>query len=489
MSGKLDFKKLNSLALAQAENVVSHYVPSGKLVNREWVARNPNRNDASAGSFSVNVDTGVWCDFATDDKGGDLVSYVAYVQRLGQGDAYKTLAHFLGVGDEPLGDFQHTDTKIHTPPKANKEPTFTPIYPPPPEAAKSCPSSFPQFGKATQYWDYKSASGGLLMRVCRFDRITSSGERAKEYRPVVYGKGKAKSIDRTGWHWRQLQDKRPLYGLDVLANLPAPAPVILVEGEKACDAARLLFPARACVTWSGGSKAIGKTDFAPLAGREIWYWPDNDQAGVKSVEVLRAALAAIDVKAYRVFDLTAFTHFAPGEVGQLIEVASVWPEKADAYDAAVGGWNTQHFAALELRGALLLSLERETQPAIPAPTPTEEAPADETPSGAAFGFKVDDSGVWSYDPKAEKYRCICARLDVLARSRDGNGSGQNWGLLVGFKDYDGIEKQWNIPMKLFATDGGAEVVRGLLDRGLHINSHRESKRKVLDYLQATQPKD
>lgn len=484
MSKKLDFKKINSLALAQAENVVSHYAPNGKLVNREWVAVNPNRNDSSAGSFSVNVDTGVWCDFATDDKGGDLVSYVAYVQRLTQGDAYKALAHFLGVSDEPLGDVQRTNTAKPTPPKVNKEPTFTPIYPPPPEAGKACPYSFPQFGKATQYWDYKNAAGVLLMRVCRFDRTTSSGERAKEYRPVVYGKGKAKNIDRTGWHFRQLPDSRPLYGLDIFASLPAAAPVVLVEGEKACDAARLLFPVRPCMTWSGGSKALSKTDFSPLAGRVVWYWPDNDQAGAKSVEALRAVLAAIGVIAFHVFDLTAFTRFAPGEAGQLIEGASEWPEKADAFDAAKLGWTAQHFAALELRGALLLSQEPKKQPAIPTPTPTAETPADETPRGAAFGFKVDDSGVWLYDPKAEKYRYVCARLDVDARSRDGNGSGQNWGLLVRFKDYDGVEKQWNIPMKLFAPDGGAEVVRGLLDRGLQINS--QSRRQVLDYLQASQ---
>src|SRR5690606_9088889 len=134
MGKKLDFKRISSLALAQAETVVSHFALDGKLVNREWVARNPNRDDASAGSFSVIVDTGLWSDFATDEKGNDLVGYVACAQRLTQGDTYKALAHFLGVSAEPLQEFERVNTAQPVPKKINKEPTFTPIYPPPPEA-------------------------------------------------------------------------------------------------------------------------------------------------------------------------------------------------------------------------------------------------------------------------------------------------------------------------------------------------------------------
>ena len=34
---------------------------------------------SSRGSFSVSITTGVWADFATDDRGGDLVSLYAYL--------------------------------------------------------------------------------------------------------------------------------------------------------------------------------------------------------------------------------------------------------------------------------------------------------------------------------------------------------------------------------------------------------------------------
>jgi len=483
MGKKLDFKKINSLALAQAESIVSHYAPDGKLNGREWVARNPNRNDSKAGSFSINVDTGVWCDFATDDKGGDLVSYVAYVLRISQGDAFKTLAHYLGVSAEPLQESEQVNTAVPTIPMSPKEPAFKPIFPPPPEAAKSCPVNFPQFGKASHYWDYKSASGDLLMRVCRFDRTTSAGERAKEYRPVVFGTGTAKGKERTGWHWRQLPNNRPLYGLDYLAAAPVSAPVILVEGEKACDAARGLFNTYPCTTWSGGSKAIGKTDFTPLAGRDVWLWPDNDLAGDKTIDALRPILNAAGVKSFRVFDLGVFTRYLPGESGQLIAAVSVWPEKADAFDAVALGWTAQHFTTLEIQRSLFQRSESEPQAAAPNPIPNTQNIISDKASVIPYGFKIDDAGVYAYDAKAEKHRRICSWLDVVAYCRDANDAGDNWGILVRFKNRDGKEKQLNFPLELFGSDGGTEVTKRLLGMGLEYDAHRESKRKVLEYLQ------
>lgn len=41
--------------------------------------------------------TGRWADFATDDKGGDVVSLAAYLAGTGQADAARNLADMLGV--------------------------------------------------------------------------------------------------------------------------------------------------------------------------------------------------------------------------------------------------------------------------------------------------------------------------------------------------------------------------------------------------------
>lgn len=494
MSKKLDFKKIAALALAQAENVVSHYAPNGKLEGREWVALDPSRNDKTPRSFSVNVDKGVWSNFSGGEAGGDLISYVAHCLRISQGDAYKTLAHFLGVSDEEISNPTKINPIQPAPEAKAKEPDFTPILPPPVEAAKSCPCAFSKFGKASAYWDYKNSSGALIMRVCRFDRVTSEGERAKEYRPVVYGTAKLKKSGdlRTGWHWRQLPNNRPLYGLDLLAAFPVSAPVILVEGEKACDSARKLFADYPCMTWSGGSKAIGKTDFSPLAGREVWLWYDADFAGEQTIATLGKVLDAVGVSAFRVFDLSAFSQYSPALNGELLQVASEWPPKSDAHDALVMGWTAQHMAELEKRGALLMPVEGDNTKPIQPITPIEEKPASEAANSenseaitkAPFGFKVDDAGVHWYDSKAEKYRRICARLDIVALCRDASEAGDNWGIFVRFKNLDGREKRINFPRELFGTDGGAEVTKRLLKMGLDYDAHREAKRKVLEYLQA-----
>jgi hypothetical protein len=76
-------------------------LPDGRREGREWVARNPRRADRSPGSFKVNLATGRWSDFATGDKGGDLISLAAYVAGCSQSDAAARLADALGLAVQP----------------------------------------------------------------------------------------------------------------------------------------------------------------------------------------------------------------------------------------------------------------------------------------------------------------------------------------------------------------------------------------------------
>ena len=64
---------------------------------REYTARNPKRSDNRPGSFRINIRTGKWADFATGDKGGDVISLAAYLFDLSQGEAKQRLAEMLGV--------------------------------------------------------------------------------------------------------------------------------------------------------------------------------------------------------------------------------------------------------------------------------------------------------------------------------------------------------------------------------------------------------
>ncbi len=93
----IPFDAINAAALAVLPVILDRFAPGGKIRAGEWEGRNPRRADRRPGSFKVNVRTGRWADFASGDKGGDLVSLVAYLAGLGQAEAARNLAAMLGV--------------------------------------------------------------------------------------------------------------------------------------------------------------------------------------------------------------------------------------------------------------------------------------------------------------------------------------------------------------------------------------------------------
>lgn len=94
---RLDFERINAAALSALPALLSRWLPDGRREGHEWVARNPRRSDRRPGSFRVNMNTGKWADFATDDRGGDVVSLAAYLANTGQAEAARSLADMLGV--------------------------------------------------------------------------------------------------------------------------------------------------------------------------------------------------------------------------------------------------------------------------------------------------------------------------------------------------------------------------------------------------------
>jgi hypothetical protein len=92
----VNFKAINEKALPYLPSLVQRWLPDGIRRGHEWIARNPTRADRRPGSFSINLRTGRWADFATGDKGGDVVALAAYVFGTGQAEAARTLAQALG---------------------------------------------------------------------------------------------------------------------------------------------------------------------------------------------------------------------------------------------------------------------------------------------------------------------------------------------------------------------------------------------------------
>jgi hypothetical protein len=94
----IDFARINSAALAVLPALLARWLPDGRLHQRkEWIARNPTRDDRRPGSFSINSRTGAWGDFATDDRGGDVISLLAYLRGIKQGEAARELASILRI--------------------------------------------------------------------------------------------------------------------------------------------------------------------------------------------------------------------------------------------------------------------------------------------------------------------------------------------------------------------------------------------------------
>lgn len=91
-------ERLRAVALARLPELLARWLPDGKLEGREWVARNPTRDDRRPGSFKVNIFTGRWADFATGDRGGDAISLAAYLARCSWREAAQRLAETLGLG-------------------------------------------------------------------------------------------------------------------------------------------------------------------------------------------------------------------------------------------------------------------------------------------------------------------------------------------------------------------------------------------------------
>lgn len=84
-------------ALPHFPSLLFDWLPGGRLSGQEYQAINPRRVDHALGSFSINVRTGRWCDFATGDRGGDPVSLYAFLHGLSQKQAALELAERFGV--------------------------------------------------------------------------------------------------------------------------------------------------------------------------------------------------------------------------------------------------------------------------------------------------------------------------------------------------------------------------------------------------------
>lgn len=268
MREPIDFTRLAAALLDRIDTLVPMWLPGGKRNGAEWECA-----DLSGGkgdSCKVNMHTGKWADFATDDRGGDLIGLYAAIHGVDQGKAAHKLMEELGW--ERRGDAPAFQPRPAPQPQPAKEPakrsTWRAIVPVPESAPKPSLKHF-QRGEPEAFWEYR-VDGQLWGVVARYP--TSDG--GKDIVPWTWCIDEGDSRGLSKWHMKQWDDPRPLYC--PRGALSADQVVLVVEGEKCALAAAHSLPDLDPISWPGGGKAWDKASWSWIYGRKVVLWPDCD---------------------------------------------------------------------------------------------------------------------------------------------------------------------------------------------------------------------
>lgn len=452
--GKTDLPPINFTALAEAllrdaDNLVPRWLPGGERRGHEYVCGSLAGGKGS--SCSVNLVSGKWADFASDEKGNDLLSLCAAIRGLSQGKAAAEVAREEGLEDV-AGIVKGADASAAPRPPRPAPPPAKPK--PEPEgwlAITPVPGYAPAVNFSHQHrtdddivkvTEYR-LNDDLLGYVVRFR--TSDGGKDDIVRTWCESQTKGGAR----WHWKQWQEPRPLYL--PMARLPEGRTVIVVEGEIKAGVLQALLEANApgvyCVVgWPGGCKAWQKANWAWLAGSTVVCWPDCDSKRVQPTVAERKALPEGDEAALQALkDSKPFLPYndQPGMkamrgIGALlrdahgctvsllpVEQPGVLPDGWDCKDAIeADGWTYEQVQAFLARAVALVDTPQ-AEPAAAAESKKIDSPVGtqgsdwgaEDAGGDADLVKCGSRLVprwlsWFYDK--EKGRWNVSRKTVIA---------------------------------------------------------------------------
>lgn len=332
---------------------------------------------------------------------------------------------------DPIADLKRTLAAGGAPPPpANDAGPSPALVWPVPEAAPPRLEAHRKAGRPATWWAYRDQSGQLLHWVARFD-LAAGG---KDVRPLTLWREPGGALR---WDWKGVPDPRPLYGLDRLAQADPTAPVLLVEGEKAADAAAERFPESAVLTWQGGTNATGKADWRPLAGRRVVIWPDNDEPGRKAARAVLDRLQAVGAVA-----------------GIVAPPWGLFPEAWDLADPFPEGFDQA--AALAAVGEALAALA--------------EPVSSDPPAAATWppGYEMHADGFYKVhhrEGEGPRLERISDPFEVLGEVEEPDGRGWGYRLKLGGRRAAGREVTvWCAQM----AGAGTEVKAQLAALGLYV---------------------
>jgi hypothetical protein len=295
------FPRANALGMG----LVRAWLPDGIKRGDEWVATNPTRTDSKKGSFSFNLETGAWCDFACPDdhlaRGGDAVSLFAYLNKSvlqSRTTKYKNpdralqveAAKEILIAHDP-DYFPSSKDTFKIPKRKKTEGGYWSNFEYVPEGIAEPPELdvtwyAKNWGEAKAFWSFK-VNNKIVLWVCRFFQ-----DGKKQDRPfTLWSDGR-----KYRWRAKAPQGKYPLFGIDEVEAQPNKK-ILLYEGQKAASAVRdFIGEWFVCLGWYGGVNAIDKQDWKQLQGNEIWYCFDADIPGRRSIEKIKHVCSEYDIK-------------------------------------------------------------------------------------------------------------------------------------------------------------------------------------------------
>jgi putative DNA primase/helicase len=299
-------------------------------------------------------------------------------------------------------------------------------------------------------WEYYDDKRNLLFAVGRWNG--PAGKKAKLL-PVSWIRD-ASGAER--FAFKHQPSPRPLYGLPELTERPN-ASVVIVEGEKCADAAKIVFPSSVSLTSPGGSNGALQADWTPLAGRRrVLIWPDLDAPGIKYATTVANILVDLGIPEILIVDAKRLAEVDPS--GNRRETTPGW----DVADAVAEGNEPER-----LRAA-----------AVAAAQPHK--------AGARFvsfgSFTMSNDGLilakeGRSEDAATETLWVCSAFEIIGRARDPNG--REWARWLRWTDDD--KREHLHPVKDADLHGDPRsLCAALATRGLRISTSYRAH--LLDYL-------
>ncbi|MBI4997282.1 MAG: DUF927 domain-containing protein [Rhodocyclales bacterium] len=467
---KSDIQRIASAAAAHGPVILDRWLPGGKRQGKEYLVRNPHRDDGSVGSLSVEIATGRGGDFATGEVFGDFVGCVAFALQCGMSEAAEAVAEFIRLPPAstpaPAGPA--------TSPKKTQVDDWSCIMPIPSDAP-AAPKAHSKHGKPSTVYPYINEAGEPTGFVYRWDAAPPEHPK-KEFAPLTLWRN---SAGRMEWRFKHWPPPRPLYWPEFRADVP----VIMHEGEKSVMAGRRLLPDFMHACWPSGANAVGKADLRSLEGREVWLWPDHDAPGRGAMVKLAALLRKTGARSVHFINVLLFERLTVNGAGHIINRVAQLPDGWDAADAQEEGWNAEsmdHF--LHNEDALLERIDGDAEELL------EAATDDEPEEGRQSPYVLDEQEGLFYtetekDGRVRQMR-LCGPLSVPALARDDDGG--SWGAVIEFRDRDGKRRREVVAYRLFLGDS-TDGIKTLVDMGLETGTSRSCLDRLRTYIISAKP--